>query len=190
MPTGINQTTGRSHRLIDLTGQVFGRLKVKEFVGTKNRIALWLCECECGETTTVQGGSLRNGHTQSCGCFRRERAVAIHTKHGHLRDKKLSPEYAAYHSMHQRSENSSGHHPSYTNIKVCRRWKLFEHFLADMGFRPSNKHSLSRIADAGNYEPGNCVWGTREHQREQKRLKKLLDRKKRCQKQQTHMKVA
>lgn len=66
-------------RLIDMTGQRFGRLKVLELVdmaaivGEEKR-ALWLCECECGNQTVVIGANLRSGATRSCGCLRRETA--------------------------------------------------------------------------------------------------------------------
>ncbi len=46
-------------------------------------------------------------------------------------------------------------------IKVCARWMNFENFLADMGPRPSSKHSIDRYPNNdGNYELGNCRWAT------------------------------
>lgn len=59
--------------------------------------------------------------------------------------------------------------PSYRHyggrgIKVCDRWMVFDNFYKDIGPRPSPKHSLDRINNNGNYEPGNCRWATARQQ--------------------------
>lgn len=56
-------------KLIDITGQTFGDLTVLERAGsTKDKKALWLCKCSCGNTRTVMGKLLRNGSVTHCGC--------------------------------------------------------------------------------------------------------------------------
>ena len=57
----------------DLTDKRFGRLIVIERAGAaKNGHVLWLCKCDCGNTTIVSRSSLICGDTKSCGCLRKE----------------------------------------------------------------------------------------------------------------------
>lgn len=49
-------------------------------------------------------------------------------------------------------------------ITVCNRWLAFSNFFADMGEKPTPKHSLDRKDSDGNYEPGNCRWATAKEQ--------------------------
>lgn len=56
----------------DLIGQRFGRLVVIEKDHEAKRPS-YLCKCDCGEMCVVRADGLKNGHTQSCGCFKRER---------------------------------------------------------------------------------------------------------------------
>ena len=62
---------------IDLTNKVFGRLTVikrAENIQTPNGRShvAWECLCECGNIIIVRSDNLRNGHTLSCGCKKRE----------------------------------------------------------------------------------------------------------------------
>jgi len=59
-------------------------------------------------------------------------------------------------------------------VRVCARWASFENFLSDMGERPSGDHSIDRIDNNGNYEPGNCRWATDTEQARNKRNNVLL----------------
>lgn len=56
-------------------------------------------------------------------------------------------------------------------IRVAPEWVAsFSRFIADVGRRPPGKvgrypkYTLDRINNAGNYEPGNVRWATREEQ--------------------------
>lgn len=64
---------------IDLVGEKFGRLTVVRYSGrTKDRHSLWDCVCDCGGKTTTLSRYLKGGHTQSCGCYRREQLAKAH----------------------------------------------------------------------------------------------------------------
>lgn len=56
----------------DITGQQFGYLLVLEPTEKRSsESVIWKCKClSCGSIVEVRGTSLRNNHTQSCGCLR------------------------------------------------------------------------------------------------------------------------
>ena len=63
-------------KLIDITGQVFGKLTVMyRSENTSKGQARWHCKCECGNECDVVGTKLRNGHTKSCGCYQKQQAT-------------------------------------------------------------------------------------------------------------------
>lgn len=59
-------------KLIDLTGQRFGRWLVLEKDKTKKGTAYWICQCDCGTIRSVCGSSLRGQISTSCGCYKKE----------------------------------------------------------------------------------------------------------------------
>lgn len=57
----------------DLTGRIFGRLKVIDIHSKNNKNSTkWNCLCECGNKTVVEGKSLKSGVIKSCGCLKSE----------------------------------------------------------------------------------------------------------------------
>lgn len=62
-------------KIIDITGQRFGRLTALEVAGVDSRgEKIWHCVCDCGNTKNALSSNLRKGLTQSCGCLQKERA--------------------------------------------------------------------------------------------------------------------
>jgi hypothetical protein len=161
----------------DITGQKFGRLTAIRVVGRpKWRVYVWLCSCECGQVVEVRVSSLRRGASQSCGCLRNEVATKLHTKHGHAAGtlpNGRTPTYSAWRDMKSRCTNLNiAAYQWYggAGIKVCDRWlDSFEAFLEDMGEKPEGT-TLSRFADTGDYEPGNCAWHTWAEQKHEQLL--------------------
>ena len=60
---------------IDLTNQRFGRLLVLYKTDKRSgHNIVWHCKCDCGNEKDIDGGSLRQGKTKSCGCLQKEKA--------------------------------------------------------------------------------------------------------------------
>lgn len=60
-------------------------------------------------------------------------------------------------------------------ITVCERWLSYEAFLADVGERPTAKHTLDRYPNNdGHYEPGNVRWATRKEQARNRRSARMV----------------
>lgn len=159
----------RKRSVVDISGQRFGRLVVTERAANLSpRNTRWLCRCDCGKDVIVQGGTLKGGKQQSCGCYHRD---AI-TKHG----MEGSRTYRVWVSMRSRcTDKNSKPYANYggRGISVCESWGTFESFYADMGDAPDGM-SIDRIDNSKGYHPGNCRWASMEEQSNNRRTNRIL----------------
>lgn len=161
---------------VSLLGRRFGSLRVISFSGRRSGHghALWRCLCLCGNYAVVDGFSLRYGTTRSCGC-RRRRVTAERNRsmnparktHG-MSD---TPEWSAFKSARYRCTNSNcSRWKDYGGRGIRFLFKTFQHFIDELGPRPSSKHSLDRYPNNdGDYAPGNVRWATSSEQRRNQR---------------------
>lgn len=66
----------------DLTGLKYGRLTVVSLNRRENKIVFWNCICDCGNEKIIRSGSIKNGHSKSCGCLTTENRIKAKTTHG------------------------------------------------------------------------------------------------------------
>lgn len=162
-------------KIIDLTGQTFGRLTVEgqEIARDKRGRVVWRLACQCGNKVFYEAGRFKYGNTVSCGCYRRELVGDEHRSHGLSK----TPVYSSWLTMRKRCYNEqSPDYPTYggRGISVCDRWMSFENFYADMGNKPAGL-SLERCDVNGDYTPENVVWADAKTQANNRRSNVILE---------------
>lgn len=147
-------------RLENLTGQKFNRLLVYSLLGMTDSIkgcreTHWLCCCDCGKWWTTTTLRLKNGQSQSCGCWNRDKVPYSKT---HGKSKTLA--YRIWSGIYTRSFNlshKSSKRYGQIGLIMCQGIRRFEDFYTLMGDPPTKLHSIDRWPDGnGGYWCGQC----------------------------------
>jgi hypothetical protein len=166
--------------LVDFTARRFGRLIAINREPNQNGRTMWLCSCDCGESTVVWAYSLIEGKIRSCGCLRRETSIQIGStsmlRHGFYNTRI----YHIWEGMKRRCNSPKAigfKNYGGRGINYCSEWKEPEAFIEwamENGYR--NGLTLDRWPDNnGNYEPGNCRWVPTRVQARNKRNNVFLE---------------
>jgi hypothetical protein len=145
----------------DLSGELYGSLSVSGLSKIVDGRRYWDCVCACGNSVTVRYDKLTGGRRTHCGCLSKERNAA---KKKILAISK-TPEYEAYLGAKKRCNSpSSKDYPRYGERGIKFLFDSFEEFINEIGYRPTERHSLDRIDNDKNYEAGNVRWATTKEQ--------------------------
>ena len=144
--------------IVNLRGMTFKFWHVVEDTGSGQWV---LCKCVCGVEKRVKRHALKNNRSRSCGCQHNKVFGTASVKH----ELGTHPLYGIWKAMANRCLNPRNkHYKNYggRGIKLCKRWwHTPKFFIADMGLKPSAKHSLDRIDNNKGYNPKNCRWSTK-----------------------------
>jgi hypothetical protein len=133
--------------------------------------------CDCGGETVAAVGNIVSRMTTSCGCVL-GKAITVHGLSG-------TTIYQTWAAMIHRctiQEDRAWENYGGRGITVCASWlSSVENFSADMGEKPTPKHSIDRSNNDGGYwcgkcpecisfgRPSNCRWATAKEQAANKR---------------------
>jgi hypothetical protein len=151
----------------DFRNRRFGKLLVIR-EGDKIRASrAWVCKCDCGKEITVKSGSLKIGHTKSCGCIKRDAAKYCYMRFYNTWTGMLS---RCYSKKNIGYKNYGGR-----GISVCKAWR--EDYMAFHNWalkRWKEGHTLDRRNNDGNYTPYNCRYATPKQQQNNRRVNRRI----------------
>jgi hypothetical protein len=125
------------------------------------------CSCEARVIKWIPFQRLKRGSSKSCGCLAKKLASDRFKNRPKVKLRRWHPLYNVWSGMNQRCNRPDAtgwKHYGGRGIKVCDQWHRdhpngFDNFCEYMGERPED-HSIDRINNDGNYEPGNVRWVT------------------------------
>ena len=145
---------------IDLTGQKFGKwlvLRLDKNKTTKHA-SYWLCQCECGNISSVFSGNLTRGHSKSCGCQRSEISAQQAQTHGESKTRL----YTIWNDMKARCSRPGNRIYHDRGITVCEEWyksyEAFRDWAVSNGY--DDELQIDRVDNNKGYFPDNCRWVT------------------------------
>lgn len=157
-------------KALDISGKRFGLLIVDARAISTTGRSRWICKCDCGQTTEVDGSELVRGKVRSCGCATALLIGQANTKHG----MSSTRTYRAWAAMLNRCKDLQKEHYGKRGITVCKRWQVFENFYADMGEAPAGR-SIDRKNNNRGYSKSNCHWATTYEQNKNRSNSRLIE---------------
>lgn len=136
---------------------------------SKGGTVYWKCLCDCGNTRTFNGSSLRAGKATHCGCSR-----PYSSKDPKRDGRSKTRLYRIWQGMKSRCAcMNDGDYPNYgeRGIRVCSEWQesfeAFRDWAYLNGYGPTL--TIDRQDVNGMYSPDNCKWSTVQEQQRNKR---------------------
>lgn len=152
-------------------GKKFNYLTVIGFAYNNSHTRCFKCLCDCGNEKTLIPINVIAGTVKSCGCMSEQLLHDIFWKEDALNKQRL---YRIWIGMKGRCYNQNAdNYQDYggRRIKICDEWlksyDAFKNWAMNNGY--SDKLSIDRIDNDGNYEPSNCRWATAKEQRANQR---------------------
>lgn len=140
-----------------VAGERHHMLESVRYDSGKGGNVFWLFKCDCGKEKLIRFNGVRTGKAKSCGCAKGRLQIESKGSHGLC----YSKEHGVWATMWSRCTNPKvKNYGSYggRGITVSDEWKSFDKFYADMGPRPSPKHSIDRRDNNAGYSKENCRW--------------------------------